>query len=319
LVFWRARVWELNDQYEDFDLAPAIIAVLLNIPVIPLMTLRGMLVLRRIGHQVPFLALMPISVLGNVVGSLTPAAVGDLLRTPFFKDRHDIAYRDGLAAVVYERGFSLFVLAVSTGAAAAWMALPALAAVAVTVACVALTVAGPPIGALVLVRIRPRLAASGEPGPDASIWRKAWATVGESADSLLVLLRDAVATGGTAVLSVAIFGIMAAQTWLVVDALGLQLSAAEAWTALGAALLAGIVTFLPLGLGTFDATFAAVVGAAEGGFSAGAAAAVLLRVTVTLPMGLAAFASYVYLVSTGRRATAGELDATDATDRILPD
>ena len=320
LVAWRARFWELRDQYEDFDLTPAILAVLLTVPVLLLVTLRGMLILQRLGHRVPFLPLMPIAILGNVVGSLTPGAAGDLLRTPFFKDRHDIAYRDGLAAVVYERGFSLFVLAVSTGAAAAWMGLPVAAAVVVTLACVVILLATPPVGAIVLERLRPWWPAGQEaPEVESSFWRRALRTVGDSFDSLLVLLRDGAATALTAVLTLLIFGLMAGQTWLVVRALGLALSPAEAYTALGSSMLAGILTFLPLGLGTFDATFAAVVGTAEGGFSAGAAAAVLLRVTVTLPMGIAAFASYVYLVSLGRRRAPAELDETEPADKIVRD
>jgi uncharacterized protein (TIRG00374 family) len=319
LVAWRARFWELGDQYEDFDLTPAIIAVLLTIPVLLLVTLRGMLILQRLGHRVPFLPLMPIAILGNVVGSLTPGAAGDLLRTPFFKDRHDIPYGDGLAAVVYERGFSLFVLAVSTGAAAAWMGLPVAAAMAVTLASVATLLAAPPVGAILLERLRPWWPAGDEAREGASFLRRALATVGDSLESLQVLLRDGAATAGTALLTLVIFGLMAVQTWLVVRALGLTLSPAEAWTALGASMLAGILTFLPLGLGTFDATFAAVVGAAEGGFSAGAAAAVLLRVTVTLPMGIAAFVSYIYLVSLGRRRDPAQLDAAEPADKIVRD
>jgi uncharacterized membrane protein YbhN (UPF0104 family) len=220
--------------------------------------------------------------------------------------------------VVYERGFSLFVLAISTGAAAAWMGLPNWAAGVVTAVCVVIVVAGPPVGAAVFERVRPWLPAIDEPQQHASFWRRALHTVGESFDSVAVLLRDITATVVTALLTLSIFGVMAVQTWLVVRALGLTLSPSEAYTALGASMLAGILTFLPLGLGTFDATFAAVVGAAEGGFSAGAAAAVLLRVTVTLPMGLAAFASYVYLVSFGRRREAN-LDTAEPADRIVRD
>ncbi|MEX1254419.1 MAG: lysylphosphatidylglycerol synthase transmembrane domain-containing protein [Dehalococcoidia bacterium] len=319
LVAWRARFWELNDQYEDFDLKPAIGAVLLTVPVLLLVTLRGMLILQRQGHRVPFLPLMPIAILGNVVGSLTPAAAGDLLRTPFFKDRHHIPYRDGLAAVVYERGFSLFVLGVSTGAAAAWMGLPVPAAVAVTLVCAGTLLVAPPVGAIVLEWLRPWWPAGEEASQGTSFLRRALATVGDSLESLQALLRDGAATAAAALLTLLIFALMAVQTWLVVRALGLSLSPAEAYTALGASMLAGILTFLPLGLGTFDATFAAVVGAAEGGFSAGAAAAVLLRVTVTLPMGIAAFLSYIYLVSIGRRHSPAQLGAAEPADKIVRD
>jgi uncharacterized protein (TIRG00374 family) len=314
LVVWRANLWDLGDEYSDFDPGAAIAAVLLNAPVLLLMTVRGQLILGRMRHRVPFLPLFPISTVGNVVGSLTPGAAGDLLRTPFFKDRHDIAYGEGLAAVIYERGFSVFVLALSTGAAAAWMSLPAAAAVPVTLAVVVAAFAGPPVGALVLLRLRSVLP-QGDPEADASFLRRGLATLGRSVESLLVLLRDPWATAAAGGVSLSVFALMAVQMWLVVRALGFDLSPAESWTALGASLLAGILTLLPLGLGTLDATLAAVIGAAEGDFSSGTAAAVLLRATVTLPMGLAAFASYLYLV--GRRPASGRrLDAGSAPDKI---
>ena len=69
----------------------------------------------------------------------------------------------------------------------------------------------------------------------------------------------------------------------------------------GTGMLAGILTFLPLGLGTMDATLAALVGTIQSDFSAGAAVAVLMRATVTLPLGLAAVASYLYLMGGRRR------------------
>ncbi len=321
IVAWRARFWELGDQYQDFDLTPAIIAVVLNVPVLSLVAVRGSFILARLGHRVPVLALAPVSILGNVVGSLTPAAAGDLLRTPFFKDRHDISYPDGLAAIIYERGFSLFVLALSTGAAAAWIAVPSAAAAAVTVVAAAMLVAGPTAAALVLHRLRSVLPAGDEDPPDASFVTRTLGTVGRSFESLQVLLRDGAATAGVGGLSLLIFAVMATQMWLVVRALGLDLSPAESWTALGASMLAGILTFLPLGLGTLDATLAAVVGVAEGGFSTGAAAAVLLRATVTLPMGLAAVGCYLYLVSgRGRRQyRAPVLDEATPGDRIVRD
>jgi len=317
LVVWRAHLWDLSDEYSDFDPLPAIGAVLLNAPVLLLMTVRGQLILARLGHRVPFLPLFPISTVGNVVGSLTPGAAGDLLRTPFFKERHEIPYADGLAAVIYERGFSVFVLGLSTGAAAAWMALPVAAAVGVTATVVGAAFAGPPVGALLLLRLRSVLPA-GEPEAGASFMRRGLATLGRSVESLLVPLRDPWATAAVGLVSLAVFALMAVQMWLVVRALGFDLSPAESWTALGTALLAGILTFLPLGLGTLDATLAAMIGAAEGDFSSGAAAAVLLRATLTLPMGLAAFTCYLYLV--GRRpANAGRLDAEGAPDKIVGD
>jgi len=303
LVIWRANPWELGDAYRDFEPWPAAAAVLLNIPVLLLMTLRGQLILGRLRHSVSFLQLLPISTLGNVAGSLTPAAAGELLRTPFFKQRHEIPYADGLAAVAYERGLSVVVLAASTGAAAAWMTLSAGPAVAVTAASAVLALAAPAAAAFVLVRLRLEQAAS-DSGDRPSLFDRLRSMLGRPLGPLLVLLRDPASTAAIGLANLLVFAVMALQFWFVVQALGLEISGAEAWTAIGASFLAAIFTFLPLGLGSMDATIAAIIGATQHGFQAGAAAAVLLRATATLPLGIAAFVSYVYLVSARRRGGA---------------
>lgn len=300
LVIWRANPWELGDEYRDFEPWPAAAAVLLNIPVLLLMTLRGRLILGRLHHSVSFLELLPISTLGNVAGSLTPAAAGELLRTPFFKERHEIPYADGLAAVTYERGLSVVVLAASTGAAAAWMTLGVAAAIAVTVAAAALALAAPALAALVLGRLR----VSDTSNADAerpSLLGRLRRALGRPLGPLQVLLRDPASTAVIGLTNVLVFAVMALQFWFVVEALGLDINGAEAWTAMGASFLAAIFTLLPLGLGSMDATIAGIIGSTQHGFQAGAAAAVLLRATATLPLGVAALASYVYLVGARRR------------------
>jgi uncharacterized membrane protein YbhN (UPF0104 family) len=97
---------------------------------------------------------------------------------------------------------------------------------------------------------------------------------------------------------------MGLQMWLIGRSLDIGLSPLESWLAMGSALLAAVITLLPLGIGSMDATITALVGATEAGFDAGAAAAVLVRLTMTLPFGLLAVASYFYLVTTGRRSEA---------------
>lgn len=303
LVVWRANPWELGDEYHNFEPWPATGAVLLNIPILLLMTLRGQLILARLHYTVSFLELLPISTLGNVAGSLTPAAAGELLRAPFFKERHEIPYADGLAAVVYERGLSVLVLVASTGAAAAWMTLGAAAAAAVTVASGLLVLAGPALAAFVLSRLR---LAGDAPAPaaGASLVGRARGLLGRPLGSLLVLLRDPANSAVLGLLNLVIFSVFATQFWLVVEALGLDINGAEAWTAMGASFLAATFTFLPLGLGPMDATIAAVIGTTEHGFQSGAAAALLLRATATLPLGVAALTAYIFLVSARRRKAA---------------
>ena len=300
LVVWRAKLWELNQQFGDFAVWPAVGAALLNVPALALMTFRGRFILGRLHHDVPFFSLLPISVLGNVAGSLTPASTGDLVRTPFFKERHDIPYADGLATVIYERGFALLILSLSTAAAAAWSALPAGAAAGVTTGAIVLMAATPTVAAFALQRMRHLLPTNEADGGSGSTLRRTLGAIGRSLESLLTLLRDPWATVSVTLTNLVIFSIIATQMWFVLRALDIDLSLAEAWTALGASMLAAIATFLPLGLGTMDATLAAVVGASGNSFSSGAAAALLLRATITLPLGLLALGSYLYLIG-GRR------------------
>jgi uncharacterized protein (TIRG00374 family) len=299
LVIWRADPWKLGDEYEGIDVWPAIGAAALNVPLVLLLAVRGTFITRRLGYPVPLLAMLPISTLGSVAGSVTPAAAGDLLRTPFLRSRHEVSYADGVAAVLYERGYSVLVLALTTGAASAWAALDAMAATGVTIVCVAASIALPLTAGAILPIVTPEST------------RLSDSRVGAVVRGLLVslagvgrLLRDARGTLVVSSLSVAVFALMAAQLWLSADALALRLNLAEAWTIAGAAMLAGIISLLPIGLGTLDATIAALVALVEESFAAGAALAVLYRVTVTIPLGLAAVASYLYLIASQHRAAA---------------
>ena len=301
LVLWRAEPGALGDEYSGIDVPSVVGAVALNVPLIALLALRGRLTLAGLGHDIGFWPVLPITTLANVVGALTPAAAGDLIRTPFFKERHDVSYADGLATVIYERGLSLFVLALSTGVAAAWSTLAVAWAAAVTAAAVGVAVAAPPVAAIVLSWFRPALNRADAGAEARSLVQRGMAALGRSLEALLSLLRHRPTNTIVTIANVAIFAVMAFQMWFVGRALGLGLSPAEAWMVAGTGMLAGIVTFLPLGLGTMDATIAAMVGTIQSDFSAGAAVAVLMRLTVTLPLGLAAVASLLYLMGGRRR------------------
>ncbi len=297
LIFWRANPFDLDDQYRDFDVWPVAGVVLLNAPILALVTLRGWLLLTRQGYAVPFVGLFPIATLGHVGGSLTPASMGDLVRVPFFKDRHAVPYAEGLAVVLYERGLSVVTLALSTGAAAAWATLPIAAATAVTFAAAVGLAGSWRIVALVVRRLEPLRTKLTERRERASAIRRGLSALGDSLEPLERLLRDDRLSASVVSLSLGIFAVMAAQMWLVTRALGLSLSAAESWTAHGAGVLAAVASLVPLGLGSMDATLAVIVGEAEGGLAAGAAAVVLVRAATTLPQGLAAFGSYLWLAS----------------------
>jgi uncharacterized protein (TIRG00374 family) len=301
LVLWRVDPRDIADQFERFRVGPAIAVVLLNIPVLLVYTLRSQFVLQRLGHRVSFGAMLPIATLGSITGSLTPAAAGDLLRTPFYRTRHDIPYSEGFPAVIYERGYSFAIMAATTGLAAAWYGLPAAAAAAISAATLLGTLALPRAGAFALARLEPWLV---NRQGSASVFARTVERLTAGLKPLLLLLRDDQSTAFTMATSLVAFSLMGLQMWLIGRSLDIGLSPLESWLAMGSALLAAVITLLPLGIGSMDATITALVGATEAGFDAGAAAAVLVRLTMTLPFGLLAVASYFYLVTTGRRSEA---------------
>lgn len=294
LVLWRVNPREIADQLEKFSGGPASAVVLLNIPVLVVYTLRSRYILRRLGHDVSFRAMLPMATLGSITGAMTPAGAGDLLRTPFYRRRHGIPYEESFPAVIYERGYSFLIMAASTGVAAAWYGLPAAGAVAISIATPLAALALPRVGAFALVRLRPWLTKHED---DAGLLSRLVRGIAGGLEPLVVLLRDDRTTGFTVATSLLAFALMGLQMWLIGRSLDIHLSAVESWLAMGSALLAAVVTLLPLGIGTMDATITALVGSTEAGYDAGAAAAVVLRLTMTLPVGLLAVASYFYLVT----------------------
>ena len=80
--------------------------------------------LRRLGYRVSPLALAPVSALGNVAAVVTPGATGDIIRAPFLKGHHAVAYSDSFATIVYERTYSFCILCLSTLLVVAWNLAP---------------------------------------------------------------------------------------------------------------------------------------------------------------------------------------------------
>ena len=81
LVLASAEPGEIWRALRDVEVRPLVAVTLLNLPVCLLFSLRSLLVLKRLGYVVPWLVLLPASVLGNVAGALTPAGA-TILRLP---------------------------------------------------------------------------------------------------------------------------------------------------------------------------------------------------------------------------------------------
>ncbi len=303
VLVWSTKPWDLGDTLRDADPLPLVLVALLNLPVLAIIAFRSVLVLRRLGADLSYRSMLPLSVIGNVLGSLTPAASGDFVRAPFLKQLHGVSYDRGLAAIVYERAFSVAVLVVMTGLTAAWRVAPAGARPAF--------IAAGPIAAVLPALLAPaarRLGGPpGAPGGPAARW-SIRARLGPGGMAIMrglaSLLADARLTAAFLLTSAAVVGLQGVQMWFAADSLGLSLSPGNAIVIIGASALAAVVSFLPLGAGSLDATMAALLAQTGASATSRAAIVVVVRATITLPLAAMALLSYLHVSRTPKREAA---------------
>lgn len=294
LLLWKTDVTGVANALGDVSPLTAAAVILLNAPIALLFGLRSHMVLRKLGHDIPARVLLPIAILGNVAGSLTPASAGELIRTAILKSHADVTGEDSFALVLYERGLSVYLMALGTGVVAAFVALPLLPAAAIAGAAAplfALPLAGP-----VVLRLLPKRRVARGPNFVRDLLERA-ASVAERLERLLGERRLLAAWSAV---TAAIFCVVTLQFWLLARALSHVVSPQEAWVAFGASQLAAIVSLLPLGLGAADGSIAAILRRAGMTLEQGTAVAILVRATITLPLGLAAVICYLYLQRLGR-------------------
>jgi uncharacterized protein (TIRG00374 family) len=134
-----------------------------------------------------------------------------------------------------------------------------------------------------------------------------WATQLErSADELALMSEDVPLQAWFFALSVAIFAIGGAQVWVLVIGLGGAVPYLAAIAGYCLSQVGGSISSLPFGLGAGDALLVLILVRAGLPAHEGAAAAILLRVTTTLPIAIAAGASWALTLPARRalRATA---------------
>jgi uncharacterized protein (TIRG00374 family) len=287
-VVARSHPGELWDAVRDVDATKALAALALNLPVLALAPLRSALLFRRLGHRVPAGILLPTTVLGFVAGGLTPAASGELLRAQALRSRAAVPVGEVLAVVLYERVLSVWVLALTAAAVAAVTELSFPVAAGVVLTCGAL-VWLPWFAAGLLGILAP------ENGANEEQQRTLLTRALDLATQVRGLFGDPVLLLATSAISASIFGLIAVQYGLLARGVGADVTFGDAWIALAISTFAGIAALIPLGLGILDGSLAATLDRLGATLSQGAAVAVLVRAVVTLPLVLAAFASFVYL------------------------
>ncbi len=289
-VLLRSHPHEMWSALKGIDVLPALLALALNLPVLLLAPLRSGLVFRKLGHPVPAAILIPTTVLGFVAGGLTPAASGELLRAQALKTRAGVPFEAGVVAAIYERVLAMFLLALTTAVVFGVGNLQVAWAVALALTMAMLTVA-PWVVATLAWRFLPGQSDAAGRGRFSAGLRAVLA----AAIEVRSLLADLPLLLRWSTVTVSMFAVIALQYWALARAVGGGVSYGDAWLAFGISTFAGVIALIPLGLGILDSSLAATLDRLGMTLEQGAVVAVLVRALVTLPLVLAAVASYLYL------------------------
>ncbi|MBO0743787.1 MAG: flippase-like domain-containing protein [Candidatus Dormibacteraeota bacterium] len=293
LLVWRIGPGRVGASVERASLLLLVAAVALNVPVILLRTWRSHVLLRRLDAKVSAWRLTTSGVVGLTLSGITPAAGGDLVRAYLWRRDDGVPVHSGALVVIVERVGALALmglLGLSTLALelAGWQ----LRVVALlSWVCLGFPWLASRLGVgSWLLRQTTRL----------PLVRR-WATRFErSADEVVLMSEDVLLQVGFCALSGLIFAISGAQVWLLVIGLGGSVPYLAAIAGYCLSQVGGAISNLPFGLAAGDALLVLVL--AQVGLTphVGAAAAILLRATTTLPIALAAAAAWV-LTLPGRR------------------
>ncbi len=296
LVFWRAKVWNLPDAMAGMEWLTLVAVLSINIPIVVLWALRSHWVLMKLGYRLAVGPLLLVTTVGNVAGVLTPAGAGDLLRGVALKEKHGVGGVSATSAVLYERLYLPLLMIMAIGLAGAvlavidypWaVALVVVAGVVAAAGCGFLYV----LGSAVVRSLAPR-GLGKRWGERVENWLRFPAEVDEM---LAGLFRDMKLGLGFSLLTTLVYGLTALQVWLVLEALGAEVTVMEAWIAFALASLAGMLVMMPGGLGVWDAALPAILTSQGVDLLTATAAAILLRGLQTLPLGLLAVAAYLAL------------------------
>jgi hypothetical protein len=294
LLVWRTRPWEAVATGADWRLLAVVVT--LNGAVIGAWAVRSAWLMAAVGHPLPALALVPVVCFANTVNNLTPASSGEALRAVILRRRHGVPYGRSGAVIIVERFGAIWIMALSAGAALVGTMVASNAAIVATAwLAAAAGIAAPFVAYRLGLRPLASFAQLLDPGTGggrrsrlATLLRDIDDNLGENLASPSVALAFVASTG-------VVFVTSATQLWLILLALGQPVSPAVAWAALGTATVGGVISALPFGLGAADLLLTGILAAVGVPVASAAAAALLLRATVTLPLGLVGTASWIVL------------------------
>jgi uncharacterized membrane protein YbhN (UPF0104 family) len=254
------------------------VAIALNLVTTLLRARRSQILLTRLGQHVPFVRMNGVDLAGQTLSWLTPAASGDLSRPYLWRNHDRVPVSAGVATVVYERLVTIVQLGIVGGVLTAAIYLPAAETAGLAVA--GLILLASPWWATRIVR---HYFTTGIPPERHGL-------VGGILRSLVQLEELGLSPRLGAVFalySLIIFAVSGFQILLLVWGLGAGVTLAVAIAAYCVSQVIGSVSTLPFGIGAADVTTAALLVA--GGLTKvdAVAVTVLVRVAMTLPLGIA--------------------------------
>ena len=293
-VVWRSRLWEAGDRLGAVDAGSLLAAILVGQAIPLLWAIRSADLLAAAGRPVAIRPLLPMTAFANTINNITPGSVGELARMWLLRAHHGVDYRTSGAVIIIERFVAIGYLGVS-GLIAWWAFVAGIALPLVAAIFIALAVSP---GLVYAIGFRPSAIVKAIPAGrvfGVERWRR-WTAVLVDVDvTVSRLLTHPARLATFAVSSATIFGISTLQLLFVGHALGVDIPATAAWGALGIATMAGVLSFLPFGLGATDLVLASLLTAA--GVEAPTAAAMTFgfRLVSTVPFALEGVISYMAL------------------------
>ena len=294
LVVWRSRLWEAGQQLGPIDARMVLAALVVGQATPALWALRSRNLLAAAGRPVPFLALLPLTSFANTINNLTPGSAGELVRLYLLRMRHGVDYGTGSAVILIERFVSLGYLSIS--ALLLWFSWLQQWPVLLTVGLLTALVVAP--GVIYGIGVRPLGIVAAAPlgrGFGAARW-EALRTALRGVDATIAgLLVHPGRLAAFALASGAVFVVSTAQLLLVAGAAGVTLDPRAAWGALGLSITAGVLSFLPFGLGAADLVLVALLTVAGVPALEAGVIAFGYRLVTTLPYALEGVAAYAWL------------------------
>lgn len=314
LLLRQTRPWDAAALASRLDWTPLIIAILLNAVIILGWAIRSRWLMAAVGSPMGTAPLIPVVTFANTVNNMTPASSGEVLRAMILHRRHAVPYASSTAVILSERLWGMGIMLVTAAAASVGTVFPAPPWLIVLAWIAAIAASfGPSI--VYALGLRPGRAAAhyaAGGGPHPSRPRKVAGHIATVDERLSVVLTRPAAAIAFVASTAMIFVGFAAQLWLVLVALEDPIGIVGVWAAYGLAIVAGRLSSLPFGLGATDVVLVVLLQAQGVDPATAGAAALLLRLVDTLPLGIVGLLSWIYLNRTEESSVAAAAERAAA-------